>query len=478
MVKGRSPRKIDILASAIQFENLSRSLCAPAILGLLSLTPSTAVSQTFNYSSVVSGPTQTLSAFVQDITQGGTITVNGADTAQPTAPFIFAWGDGSSTAGFFNIQHSYSATDRNYIIVIKATENDGSTQQTTIPVFFVPPALAEISLPGVTFEIPAQPVSLGTHYYYAAPSDETFFADGDLAPPYSRDTMSYILAAVASIDKDFANDNVYLLDGTLEITMLKNVSYSGGYSFWYTTPMAVGFGQFVVSPPIQWYILFNEIGKDMVLNSPVSFPFGGNTDGGAAEIFVETMGDIFSYAAGCELVNNATTYGIEKDAAVDIGNSMLAGATGLKVAYDAYVSAGSHFDSWNPFNGGADPTIGTLTALSWKFIEHAELQNHGYQAPAKRLMRFLQMFDPSLLALYDPHDDTQAGAIFRATLMVTALSYAFSQDLRDEFRGLNFPIDDRIYRELYLERVRLDACSESFPGAPKTRCPSTWWPVP
>jgi hypothetical protein len=32
--------------------------------------------------------------------------------------------------------------------------------------------------------------------------------------------------------------------------------------------------------------------------------------------------------------------------------------------------------------------------------------------------------------------------------MVTALSYAFSTDLRTEFRDLNFPISDTIYAEL------------------------------
>jgi len=33
--------------------------------------------------------------------------------------------------------------------------------------------------------------------------------------------------------------------------------------------------------------------------------------------------------------------------------------------------------------------------------------------------------------------------------MVTALSYAFSQDLRSEFMSLNFPIDDATFEQLY-----------------------------
>src|SRR5262249_4088848 len=216
-----------------------------------------------------------------------------------------------------------------------------------------------------------------------------------------------------------------------------------------TTPMSVGYGLPILKPNIQWFILLNEIGKDTTLNTPTSRPYGGNTDGGASEIYSETMGDIFSYAMGYELVNNAASYRIESLVAADIANSLLAGSAGLKANFDSYVAAGSPFSSWNPFDGGPDPTLGTITALGWKFIVHEELQGLGYRMPAKRLMRVLQMFNQSMLASYDPQHNTAAGATFRSTLMVTALSYAFSEDLRNEFRGLNFPIDDTIYSQLY-----------------------------
>jgi hypothetical protein len=83
--------------------------------------------------------------------------------------------------------------------------------------------------------------------------------------------------------------------------------------------------------------------------------------------------------------------------------------------------AGAPFSSWNPHNGGPDPTLGVVATLAWKFIEHAEMQALGYRTPAKRMMQFLQIFDPSLLASYAPQDNTQAGATFRSTLIVTAL---------------------------------------------------------
>ena len=406
---------------------------------------------TFNYSSLLSGPTPTLSAFVQSLNPNGTVVVNGGDSARPTTPFVFSWGDGSSTSGFFPQQHTYISASQNYVITVTATENTGASQQFAFPVFFTAPSVTPQTLPNVSFQIPSQPIQLGTHYGTAQPTGETVFPDS-VFPVYTRASMQYILSCAAAIDKDFVNDNTYLLNGVFAIDMLENTSFGGGYSFWYTTPMSVGYGLPVLTPQIQWYILFNEIGKDTTLNSPVTFPFGGNTDGSASEIYSETMGAIFSFATGYELVNNAAKYGIGDDVAQDIGNWMLTGAsTGVigKQAYDAYVAAGAPFSSWNPYNGGTDPTLGTLSALAWKFIEHAELQGHGYRTPAKRLMTLLQMFSPSMLAGYDPQNNTQAGATYRSTLMVTALSYAFSQDLRSEFEALNFPINDAVYAQLY-----------------------------
>ncbi len=183
--------------------------------------------------------------------------------------------------------------------------------------------------------------------------------------------MANILAADAAISKDFANDNVYLLNGKFAIDMLQITSFNGGASLWFATPMAVGYSTGVVNPPL-WFILFNEIGKDTTLNSPVNLPFGGNTDGNASEIYSETMGDIFSYGTGFELVNKASFYGISNDVASDIGNSLLGGAAALKAQFDSYVASGAPFSSWNPYNGGPDPTVGTITSLAWKFIEHAQ----------------------------------------------------------------------------------------------------------
>jgi uncharacterized protein (TIGR03437 family) len=409
---------------------------------LLSASRALAAAGTFGYGSLLSAPL-TLGAFVQSIAANGTVVVNGGDSEQPSTPFKFSWGDGSSTTGFFGQQHTYANTGQNYVVTITAYENSGATQQIQIPVFFVGPSISPQATPqAVTFDIPSHPIQFGTHYSsYALPSGETVFPDGAFTP-YSRGNLEYLLTQAAAIAEDFANDNVYLLNGIFDIEMIENVSFGGGYCFWFTTPMSVGYGSDIFSPAVQWYVVFNEIGKDTALNTPTSLPFGGNTDGNASQIYSETMGDIFSYAIGYELVNNATSYGIGNDVVVDMSNDLLAGAADLKGQSDAYVAAGAPFSSWEP-DGVPCAT------LAWKFIEHAELQGLGYRTPTKRLMRLLQMFNPSMLASYDPQHNTQAGATYRSTLMVTALSYAFSEDLRSEFRALNFPIDDAVYAQLY-----------------------------
>jgi uncharacterized protein (TIGR03437 family) len=87
--------------------------------------------------------------------------------------------------------------------------------------------------------------------------------------------------------------------------------------------------------------------------------------------------------------------------------------------------------------------------IAYKFCENAENEGLGYRGPLKRMLKLLQLFDQDMQKRYDQRNNTQAAATFRSTLMVAALSFAFSKDLRAEFRNLNFPIDDQTYNALY-----------------------------
>ncbi|MGA7930730.1 MAG: hypothetical protein WCA20_32630, partial [Candidatus Sulfotelmatobacter sp.] len=107
------------------------------------------------YSSLLSAVGQTLSAYIESMNPDGAIEVNGSDTQQPDTPFQFAWGDGSTTSGFFPQLHNYPDAAKNYVIAITATENNGSTQKLWVPVFFVPPSVREKSFPDISFQIPS-----------------------------------------------------------------------------------------------------------------------------------------------------------------------------------------------------------------------------------------------------------------------------------------------------------------------------------
>ena len=319
----------------------------------------------------------------------------------------------------------------------------------SLPVFFVQPSVANKSFPHISFQIPPEPVQLQSHWpAYAPPADVTVFPNSSF-PVYSRSSVAQILKSISSIDYTFANKNSFLLNGEFSIFMLESTDFGGGLSYWYTTPMSVAYGGDILDQPIAWDILFNEIGKDTTLNTPNRLTFGGDTDGNASEIYSETMGDIFSYASGCQLISSPSTYGLDPFVTLDIRDSMLSGAANLQQQYETYVAAGAPFSSWNPYNGEPDPTLGTVATLAWKFIEHAEQESNGYQVPARRMMHLLQLFDPWMLKSYAPTQNTQAAATFRSTLMVAAISYAFSQDLRGEFISLNFPIDNPTFEHLY-----------------------------
>jgi hypothetical protein len=79
----------------------------------------------------------TLSASVQQLDPAtGAVSINGVDTRRPTKPFLFEWGDGTSSQNFFPASHIYVDLRRNYLIKVTATYVDGSTQSVSVPVAF------------------------------------------------------------------------------------------------------------------------------------------------------------------------------------------------------------------------------------------------------------------------------------------------------------------------------------------------------
>lgn len=416
-------------------------------------TPQAPTSEIFNFKHYLFGPPTTLSLFMQSIDPStGMVVVNGGDSKQPVTPFTFNWGDGTSTDGGFPQSHTYQDKTRNYVVTVTSHYTDETTAQTEAVVRFTAPKITPLSLPpDVTVTIPDHMVALQSRLY-GLPSNLTYF-DDSFFTIMPRSTVEYVLTIAASMQKDFVNNNVFLFDGKFEQVMLRDPSFGGMYSLWFTSPVSFGAGNYAFQGTVQWSSFMHEMGHNFTLNTPSNYYYGGKIDGNANAIYSESMAQIFQHATAYEMINNAAHYGLSEDLTLDIKQSAISSIQIVRNAYENYLYSGMHFSSWNDPDTPADETFDTFMTIAYKFFEHAENDGLGYKGPLKRMLSLLQAFDQSLATEYDPSSNTAAAEAFRATLMVTALSYAFKEDLRAEFKGLSFPIDDQLYTELY-QRVQ------------------------
>ena len=411
-------------------------------------TPPIPSSNTFNFKAILSGHPQTLGGFVLSTDPVlGYVEVTGGDTAQPTTPFTFEWGDGSSdNSGFFPQHHTYADTTHNYIITITAHYPDASTGTLRLVAWFTAPTINPIALPELlTVTIPNYTVALKTRLY-PVPA-HTYFSD-PYFPIIPRSTVEYVLSVAAFIQSDLVNGNVIYPDGNFHQVVQRSTGNCGMFSIWFTSPVSFMACGNPFERTMQYSSFFHEMGHNFTLNSPADFITGGHLDGNANAIYSETMAQIFAHATEYELLNTYQSYGLGDEITTDIETSANVSITGLVDSYNRYISSGKHFHSWNNPSTPVDETFDTFMTIAYKFIEHAEAVDD-YRTPLKRMTFFLGHFNPNWRTRYSPGSNSAAAESFRATMMVAALSYGFDTDLRSEFRDLNFPINDATYLELY-----------------------------
>jgi hypothetical protein len=406
----------------------------------------------FDYSECLFGPLKTLQVSVARINRNsGTVECNGADSAQPQQPFTWEWGDRLRSSGFFPQTHLYKDRRRNYIVTVTSHYPDGRSDTAQVPVRFVPlsPLLTRVGLPGDNRVIvPSQMPQLRPSRapYNVSPNLTVF--DDSFFQAYTRETIEYVLTVAAAIQMDLANNNVCKTDGRFEQVLLRDPTCGGMYSLWYTDPVCLGVGDYGFKGEIQWSSFFHEMGHNVTLNSPAKFHWGFRQDGPANTIYSEVMAQIFQHATAYELVNYRDKYGISRDLAFDIARSARASMYIVRRSYEDYQRNGCHFCSWNDSKTEYDDTFNTFMTIAYKFFEHAEKDQRGYRQPVKRLMAFMQRFNPEWEKGFSARSNSPQAERFRATLASAALSYAFNRDLRQEFRELLFPIDDAVFREL------------------------------
>jgi hypothetical protein len=418
----------------------------------------------FDYSRYLFGTPSSLSLNVQSVNAAaGTVTINGVDSRAPTTPFTWYWGDGNVTTGFFPQSHSFANATRNYLLKVIANYSNGTTDSSTILIRLVPPIIVPITLsPDIAVTVPISPVALGSRLY--TPPSVTTFGDSFFTT-VPRPTLEYVLSVVSSIEKDFMNDNVFLYNSKFQQVMMRDSAFGGAYSLWYTNPVAFGVGDVFMKGSFGYSALIHEMSHNYTLNSPAAYYYGGRIDGNANAIYSETIGAIVQHAAGYEIINNYQHYGLGEDLMTDIQSSFVSSINIVRASFDNYVSAGKKFVCWNDPNTTVDETFNTFMTFACRFCQHAESAGLGYRTPVKRMMKLLQGLNQNWVQQYDRLNNSAVADTFRSTLMVAAISYAFSTDLRAEFRGLNFPVSDQKYNDITNSVTSVSQENQSTPSS-------------
>ena len=384
----------------------------------------------------------------QDVTSGY-VQLNGAAIGLASEP-LWDFGDGAVVESWFPAEHTYAPPQSNYIVRVTGYFTDGVTNWTELPVRFTPPAISPVTLPaqlGVT--IPTNDTALVSRMPgYGFSPTLTHFDDSFFSTNLPRAAVEYVLSVAAIVQNELANSNVFLVDGAFRQCVLRDPEAGGMYSIWYSSPVAFGSADYGFQGTPGYSSFFHEMGHNVSLNFPARYYYGGKIDGNANAIYSETLAQIFQHATAYEIINHPGDYGLPADLAFDIYQSARDSIGIVRRAYENYLSTGTNFCSWNDPATPADETFDTFMTLAYQFCAHAENAGQGYRLPAQRFMRLLAGFNPDLAQQYDQDHDTPAADQFRATLLVTALSYAFQSDLRPEFRALRFPISDATYDQL------------------------------
>ena len=405
----------------------------------------------FNFTRELLGAARSLSAFAQSADPAtGLVTIHGGDTRQPSTPFTVAWGDGPATSEWFPMTHTYANATRNYVVRVTAHYAAAGTDYVDVPVHFVASPISRVAYPdALAVTIPSSaPVLVSRQPGYEPPAGLVAFDDSYFSAVLPRADVEYVLSQAAAVEAGIVENDMESVNGGFRQVVLRDPVNGGAYSLWFTTPVAFGANGAYFQGTPGWSSLFHEMGHNFSLNAPAAFRLGGRIDGCANAIVSEALAQMFQHAVAFELVNDASRNGLPADLALDIANSARASAQVVRSAYDAYVGQGMPFSTWNDPATPGDETFGTFMTVARQFMVHAE-QAQSYLPPLTRVMRLLRKFDQTMLAEYAPQSNDAAASTFRATLVVAALSYGFRQDLRAEFRALNFPIDDAAFAALY-----------------------------
>jgi hypothetical protein len=387
-----------------------------------------------------------------------------------TGPLVWNWGDGNISESESSLggpsgpwgSHRYNDTSRNYFVTVTGQYGQGKTDSCGILVRFVSPTISPVPLPqNLAVTIPSNSTAVSKVLEQMPWLNITYF-DDSFFNYVNRSTAEYILSAAANVEYGLVNGNVPTVDGGFRQILLRDPTPGGIYAYplWNINPIAFVAADSFLQGYVDWLSLFHEMGHDFTMNTPANFNIGNKTD----SFIQESLADIFSMTAAYELMNNRASYGLGDELAQEFWQQTVQDIMWGRFQYENYLNSGLNFSLSDPVKLGY-----VRSTLVYEFFLNAQKSGLDYGILLSRLMTLLQTFGPSDAANY-AQQDSQAAETFRSTFMVAAFSCAFGQDMRPEFRNLNFPINNQTYTQL-ISRVSLPPLPTPTPTA--TPLPST-----
>ena len=381
------------------------------------------------------------------VIDGRRVQIEGGDSARPTGPFLFEWGDGETTESGFTASHTYARAERDYVVKVTARYRDGK-DTVTARVRFVPRQYTcqrREAVPRRVF-IPQEETALGsTMPGYTAPEGVTCFRHAELRS-VPREVIEYVLDVGHDIQMDLCNRDVTKEAATRQV-VLKQTCSGGCGSLWFADPVALVCHPDYLSGEIGFSSLLHELAHNLTLNSPAGYRFGGKTDGPMNAIVSETLAQIFQHATIHEILNSEGRYGLSEDLCQALQESGVQSIEVVRGAYRRYLADPRRCTTYNDPNTPEDETFNTFMTVAYTFCSLAE-ERADYRAPLKRMMRLMQTFCAADRERFQQRENES----FRSTFLVAAMSYGFDQDLREKFRKLSFPVSDELYAE-FLARM-------------------------
>ena len=145
----------------------------------------------------------------------------------------------------------------------------------------------------------------------------------------------------------------------------------------------------------------------------------------------ESLAVLSAFYTYHDIIENAVTYGINETSINSLVFDFTNGRDYQEEMYDLYINQGKNFNINH---------VLTSQALDFKMITYGE--NYGWH----NFEKLTKAFEYQLNAQFSFLNDS-ASAIEQSTYIVAALNVAFERDFTQEFRDLEFPIDDSLLQE-------------------------------